>query len=64
MKSPYVFGQRISERGTLHAIKYVVAAGTVPGSDSIFELYNVVAVCFGHRISEQVTLHAIKYVGT
>ena len=64
MKSLYVFGQRISERGTLHAIKYVVAAGTVLGSDSIFEFYNVVAVCFRHRISEQVTLHAIKYVGT
>ena len=46
MKAPYVFGERISERGTLHAIKYVVAAGTVPGSDSIFEFYNVVAVCF------------------
>ena len=46
MKAQYVSDSEISERGTLHAIQYVVAAGTVPGSDSIFELYNVVAVCF------------------
>ena len=46
MKAPYVSGSDNFERGTLHAIKYVVAAGTVLGSDSIFEFYNVVAVCF------------------
>ena len=62
MKAPYVSGSDNFERGTLHAIKYVVAAGTVPGSDSIYEFYNVVAVCFRRQISERGTLHAIKYV--
>ena len=64
MKAPYVSGNDNFERGTLHAIKYVVAAGTVPGSDSIFLFYNVVAVCFRHQISERGTLHAIKYIAT
>ena len=51
-----------SGTGSLHAIKYAVAVCTVPGSDCIFEFYNVVAVCFRHQISERGTLHAIKYV--
>ena len=46
MKAPYVSDNENWERGTLHAIKYVVAPATVPGSGSIFEFYNVVAVCF------------------
>ena len=46
MKAAYVPDNDNSEWGTLHAIKYGVAAGTVPGRDSIFDFYNIVAVCF------------------